>query len=88
MVSAQVTVTNPQGFHMRPANLFAQTMGKYQSDVTLRYKERVVDGKSVMNLMAACMKQGSELTVECSGPDEAEALDAAVSLIRSGLGEG
>lgn len=88
MVSAQVTVTNPQGFHMRPAGLFAQEMGKYQSDVTLRHDDKLVDGKSVMNLMAACMKQGALLTVECSGPDEAAALEAAVALIRSGLGEG
>lgn len=88
MVSAQVTVTNPQGFHMRPASLFAQEMGKFQCDVTLRHGGKLVDGKSVMNLMAACMKQGASLTVECSGPDEDRALAAAVELIRSGLGEG
>lgn len=87
MVSAQVTVTNRQGFHMRPASLFAQAMGKFQSSVTLRHGDRAVDGKSVMNLMAACMKQGAALTVECDGPDESEALAEAVALIRSGLGE-
>ena len=87
MVSAQVTVTNRQGFHMRPASFFTQTMGKFRSSVTLRHGDRAVDGKSVMNLMAACMKQGTLLTVECDGPDEADALAAAVDLIRSGLGE-
>lgn len=87
MVSATVSVVNPQGFHMRPANLFAQAMGKFQSDITLRRGDQIVDGKSIMNIMAACIKQGDTLTVECSGTDEDAALSAALELIRSGLGD-
>lgn len=87
MVSATVSVVNPQGFHMRPANLFAQAMGKFQSDVTLRRGESAVDGKSIMNIMAACIRQGEVLTVECAGADEEAALAAALELIRSGLGD-
>ena len=40
-----------------------------------------------MNLMAACIKCGSELEVRCTGDDEQAALDKAVGLIESGLGE-
>ena len=87
MVSATVSVVNPQGFHMRPANLFARAMGKFQSDVTLRRGESTVDGKSIMNIMAACIRQGDTLTVECAGADEDAALSAALELIRSGLGD-
>lgn len=87
MVSATVSIVNPQGFHMRPANLFAQAMGKFQSDVTLRRGESTVDGKSIMNIMAACIRQGDTLTVECAGVDENAALSAALELIRSGLGD-
>ena len=42
---------------------------------------------SIMNLMAACIKQGSEIEIQCSGEQEAEALKAAVELVESGLGE-
>lgn len=87
MVSATVNVVNPQGFHMRPANLFAQAMGRFQSDVTLRRGDQEVDGKSIMNLMAACIKQGNALTVACTGADEEAALAAALELIRSELGD-
>lgn len=40
-----------------------------------------------MNIIAACIKCGSEIQIECSGPDEQEALDKAIALIESGLGE-
>ena len=33
MVSEKVTLINPQGLHMRPAGLFASTMGKFACDV-------------------------------------------------------
>ncbi len=87
MVSETVTVVNSQGFHMRPASTFAQAMSKFKSDIAIRYNGNTFDGKSVMNLMAACMKQGAQLELQCSGPDEGEMLAAAVELIRSGLGE-
>lgn len=87
MVSKQVTVVNTQGFHMRPASLFAQAMAQFQSDVTIQYNGNSFDGKSVMNLMAACMKQGAQLELTCSGPDEEQALSTAADLIASGLGE-
>ena len=40
-----------------------------------------------MNLMAACIKQGTEVEIRCDGPREQEALEAAIRLIDSGLGE-
>ena len=46
-----------------------------------------VNGKSVMALIAACLKFGTEIEVQCSGEDEEEALAKAVSLIESGFGE-
>lgn len=87
MVSKKITLTNGQGFHMRPAGVFANAMGKYQSDVWINYNGSKVNGKSLMNIIAACIKCGSEVEIECSGADEQNALDEAISLIESGLGE-
>lgn len=87
MVSAKVTVTNPMGLHMRPAQLFVREMTAFDSDVLILYKNGSVNGKSIMNLIAACIKQGSEIVIQCMGSDEKEALQRAVSLIESGLGE-
>ncbi|MGN0172292.1 MAG: HPr family phosphocarrier protein [Acutalibacteraceae bacterium] len=87
MVSKTVTLSNAQGFHMRPAGVFAGEMGKFQSDVTLIHNGKEVNGKSLMNIIAACIKCGMQVEIRCSGADEQEALDKAVSLIESGLGE-
>ena len=87
MVSEKVTVINKMGFHMRPASAFVQAMAQFKSDINIVFNGKNIDGKSIMNVMAACMKQGSELELQCSGPDEAEMLKAAAALINSGLGE-
>ncbi len=87
MVSQKITLTNQQGFHMRPAGVFVKAMGKYKSDVAIEFNGKTFDGKSLMNIIAACIKYGSEIEIKCSGPDETEMLKEAVELIQSGLGE-
>ena len=53
MVSAKVKVINPQGMHMRPAQVFVAEMAKYNSDVTIVFGGKNVNAKSIMHLMAA-----------------------------------
>lgn len=87
MVSKQTKISNPMGMHMRPAGMFANAMMKFDSDVNLVANGKTVNAKSIMNLIAACIKCGTEVEVQCSGPDEEAALVEAVRLIESGLGE-
>lgn len=87
MVQKQVKVVNEMGFHMRPANEFISKMIKYKSDITFDFNGRKINAKSIMNIMAACIKFGSEITVICDGEDEVAALEEAVSFIEIGLGE-
>ena len=87
MVTKTVTVINSQGFHMRPASVFATAMAKFQSDVTIDFNSNKINAKSLLNIIAACIKCGSEFVVECNGPDEEEALAKAVELIEGGRGE-
>lgn len=87
MVSKKVTVINKQGFHMRPAKDFVAAMAKFKSDINLVVGGKGVNGKSIMNIMAACIKCGTEVEVCCNGEDEQAMLDKAVEMIESGLGE-
>ena len=80
-------LTNAPGFHMRPASVFATAMGKYSCDVTIKFNGNQYNAKSLLNIIAACIKCGSEIEVVCDGADENEALAEAVQLIESGLGE-
>ena len=72
MVSQKVIISNPSGLHARPASVLVQAAGKCQSDVILVYGEKRIQAKSILNLMAAAIKSGSEVVVECSGETEEE----------------
>ncbi|MDO4297438.1 MAG: HPr family phosphocarrier protein [Lachnospiraceae bacterium] len=87
MVSKNVTVVNKSGIHARPASELAKVAMKCKSEVTIVAGDKRVNPKSVLNLMAAMIRCGTEITVECNGETEQEDLDTLVALIESGLGE-
>ena len=85
MVSKNTKVVDKMGLHMRPANNFITAMSKYKSDITIVFNDKKINGKSIMNIMAACIKYNSPITIICDGEDEQAMLDEAVSLIENGL---
>lgn len=87
MISKTVTVVNPSGLHLRPAGVLSQTAMKFKSDVIIECGEKKIIAKSVLNVMAAGIKCGTEITLVCDGEDENEALDTLVKAIEGGLGE-
>lgn len=86
MVTAHVKVINPQGMHMRPAKVFVTGVKGFPCDITIEANGRSVNGKSIMQIMTACIKQGAEIVIRCDGEQENEALQKAVELVESGLG--
>ena len=72
---------------MRAAGIFAREMEKYKSDVTVSAGEKSANGKSLMRLMAAGFKRGTEVTIRCEGEDESAQLETACALIDAGLGD-
>lgn len=87
MVSQKVTVKNPSGLHARPASVLAAAAGKCNADILIQYGEKTIQAKSILNIMAAAIKSGSEIEIRCTGETEAEDLKTIVDLIESGLGE-
>ena len=87
MVSKFLTVPNAQGFHMRPASTFAAAMAKYPCNVTIKFNGNSYNAKSLLNIIAACIKCGNEVEVICDGADEEAALAEATAMIESGFGE-
>ncbi|NOY81787.1 MAG: HPr family phosphocarrier protein [Kiritimatiellaeota bacterium] len=75
-LSRTFTLLNKLGLHARPASLLAQLAGKFRSEISVRRGDRVVDGKSILGLMTLGAGQGVSLTVEATGEDAAEALNA------------
>ena len=87
MVSAQTKIINPQGMHMRPAQVLVSALAPFKCDINIIFNGKSVNAKSILNLMTACIKTGSVIEVCCDGEDEAEALKTVVELVESGLGD-
>ena len=87
MLSKTLTVVNPSGLHLRPAGVLSQTAMKFKSDVIIECGEKRIIAKSVLNVMAAGIKSGPEIRLNCAGADEAAAMEAISQAIESGLGE-
>ncbi len=49
------------GIHARPATLLVQTASKFASDITLEYKGKSVNLKSIMGVMSLGVGQGADL---------------------------
>ena len=79
-----VSVTNPQGFHMRPMAAFVEEANRFPCAVTVtRSGMAPVNGKSILSLMGLVAIQGTELVIEVEmGPSAAEALQALVKVFQ------
>lgn len=87
MVKETFTIQFTEGLHMRPASVLAKLAGKFACDVTLSVGEKNINAKSVVGLVAACIKCGTEIQIICDGEDEKEAMAEIKESIEAGLGE-
>ena len=87
MVSKKVVVMNPTGLHLKPAATFCKEAMNFRSTITFTFGNATANAKSVLPVLAACVKCGEEIEIICVGPDEEEALLALVSAVKNGLGE-
>ncbi len=87
MVSQKITVKNPSGLHARPAGELAKVCSRCKSDIVITAGEKRVNPKSILILMSAAIRCGTEITVECSGATEKEDLETVIAAIDGGLGE-
>lgn len=87
MVSQKVIIVNSSGLHARPAGVLAKTAGKCRSEVKILANGRTIEAKSILNIMAAAIKKGTEVEIQCTGDTEEEDLKKITELIEGGLGE-
>ena len=80
-LARRVVVANRQGLHARPADMFAKTASRFDSKIEVVKGGQRVDGKSILGVLTLVAEQGTELSIEASGPDAQEAIKALVALI-------
>ena len=87
MIRQQIIIQNKLGLHTRAAAKLVDTAKRYASRIELTYRDRIVDAKSIMNVLTLGAQKDHVIDIVISGEDEAEALDAIRKLIDSKFGE-
>ena len=87
MCEAEVEIINKLGLHARAALRFVELYSKNSSQVTVAREGREVNGKSILGLMTLAAQKGAILSIETSGDDEKELLDALRTLVSNKFGE-
>ena len=85
MASKDFHIVAETGIHARPATLLVQTASKFASDITLDYKGKAVNLKSIMGVMSLGVKAGMEITLRTEGEQEDEAMDALSKFLKENL---
>jgi phosphocarrier protein HPr len=80
MAEKTYTITDEQGIHAQQVTLLVNTANKFSSEVSLEYKAKKVNLKSIMGVMSLGVSKGSEVKVTATGED-AEALIQAITEI-------
>lgn len=81
MKTIKVQIKNKKGLHARPSSLFVKLVTKYDSDITVKSEDEIINGKSIMGLMLLAAEEGRILELTADGPDEDEMLAELVDLI-------
>lgn len=76
MASKDFHIVAETGIHARPATLLVQTASKFASDITLEYKGKSVNLKSIMGVMSLGVGQGADVVISAEGADADDALAA------------
>ena len=84
VASKQVQIVNPNGLHARPAYLFARMASRFTSRVEIVKDDQRVDGKSILEILMLAATCGTTLTIEASGSDDREAVEALARLLEQG----
>ena len=83
-----VKIPNRLGMHARPATMFAEVAGQFDSEITVAHSDHdPVDGKSIMQLMMLAATQGTPLIIVASGDDADTAVKELESLVNNGFNE-
>lgn len=87
MLCQKAIIKNKFGLHAKPAGNLANLAQKYQCDVKMKANGKTVNIKSVMGVLSAGVRCGTEVEFICEGPDESQALSGIISAVNSGLNE-
>jgi phosphocarrier protein len=83
MLSREIAVMNKTGLHARPASEFVKEAAKFKSAITIEFKEKKINAKSILHVLSAGIAAGSTIVISADGDDEAQAIEKLAEVILS-----
>jgi phosphocarrier protein HPr len=80
-VTRVLEICNKKGLHARASAKFVQTVEKFEAEVKVKRGQEVVGGTSIMGLMMLAAGPGSTITVEATGREANEVVEALAALV-------
>jgi phosphocarrier protein HPr len=77
----EIVIKSTAGLHASLAAKVVQTSSKYNVDIELHYKDKVIDLKSILGIMSLAIPQGQNVKIVVSGAQASEALEDISSLL-------
>lgn len=88
METIAVIIKDELGLHAKPAFRLAQLANSFKSELVIENNERMVNGKSVLEILTLSANKGSEIKLVITGEDEKDAADGLKKFLNDSLGEG
>jgi phosphocarrier protein len=80
-------ICNKKGLHARASAKFAQTVDQFDAVVKVTRGTESVGGNSIMGLMMLAAGTGTKISVEATGPQAAEVIEALAQLVSNRFSE-
>jgi phosphocarrier protein len=80
-ITRELEICNKKGLHARASAKFVQTVEKFDADVKVTRGQESVGGTSIMGLMMLAAGPGTTITVEATGREAKEVIEALTHLI-------
>lgn len=87
MPVCELTISNKDGLHARPAAKFVKLANQYPCEIWVEKDDEEINGKSIMGLMMLAAACGSVIRVSAEGEGADEFLVQVKTLVESGFDE-
>jgi phosphocarrier protein HPr len=87
-VVRQLEICNKRGLHARASAKFVHIAEQYDAEVKVTRSNETVGGTSIMGLMMLAAGPGTTITIEATGPEAAQVVEALAALVCGRFTEG
>ncbi len=81
MLKKKIKINLSNGFHIRPATKFVKEAKKFNSDIKIKFNNKIIDAKSLFKIQTLGIENGSIITIIIDGKDELKAWNNLNNLI-------